>query len=410
LVLGLCASLVSSCATGRLRRNVKNINERGIIQVEAIPAPGPAKTYALAWPSTSRVTNDMTAVQSLGADGLAVFLLLQNRTYNVAAFTDLDGNGAYDGGEPVAIEANLHPAPLTDTAARAVPVKLKLSATNGLPRGQRLALPLENVELGESLPIKVGEIANLDDPKFSSAVGEMGMWQPFDFLRQYGVGIYFLEPYDPHKEPVLFVYGIAGSLQDWRAVLEKIDRRKYQPWLVHYPSGIRLDKTANALAVVLLQLRRQYHFERLAVVAHSMGGLVARGAIQRTVNQAGTNFIPVFVSISTPWHGHEGATFGVKHLNYPVPAWRDMVPGSDYQRDIMAQPLPPGTRYHLIFGYQSSGGLGLPDENDGVVAVESELFLQAQAEAVTILGLHLDHMGILKSPEVMQRIEKALAH
>jgi pimeloyl-ACP methyl ester carboxylesterase len=266
----------------------------------------------------------------------------------------------------------------------------------------------ENPELGEALPVAFGEIANLDDPKFSSEVGEMGMWKPYEFIIQHGFGIYFLEPYDPGRLPVLFVYGISGSPQDWRTAMEKLDRQKYQAWFAYYPSGVRLDKAANGLATALLLLKQRHGFNRIAVVAHSMGGLISRGVIQRVAKQTGTNFIPEFFTVSTPWGGHEAAESAVKHLSYPVPSWRDMAPGSDYLKEILSQPLPLGTRHDLMFSFQHSGGFGLPADNDGVVGVASELYVPVQDQAASVFGLQLGHMEILNSPITLRRIETHL--
>jgi pimeloyl-ACP methyl ester carboxylesterase len=330
-------------------------------------------------------------------------------TYSVAAFTDLNGNGTYDGGEPAQIVRNIRPTPFAEASNRASIVTLTLTTSNALPRGQKIVLPRENPKLGEALPVSIGQIANLDDPKFSVEVGETSMWQPYKFIEEEGFGIYFLEPFSPNKIPVLFVYGIGGSPQDWRTIFQKMDRKKYQVWFYQYPSGFHLDKSANALANSLVLLKQRYSFNQMAVLAHSMGGLVSRGAIQRAANLAKTNFVTHFISISTPWGGHELAQRGVKYMNYPVPSWQDMVPGSAYQKEILSKPLPEGTRYDLIFSYKSSSGFGLPDENDGVVSVQSQLVPQVQREAASVFGLHEEHKEILNSPVTLRHIEELLS-
>lgn len=409
LLLAFCTGLTSSCALLGVKHQVKEINAHGVIALELTGLSTAATNYALALTPLTKGTNVMVGFQTVGTDGLAVFLLRQKRTFDVGAFTDLNGNGKYDGGEPAAIRRNIQPTSLADTSVRAEPVQLRLSVTNGLPRGQSLALPREDPELGDSLSIALGEIADLNNPKFSSEVGEMGMWKPFEFVQRYGFGVYFMEPYDPNRTPVLFVYGISGSPQDWRSILEKIDRRKHQLWFFQYPSGIRLDKAANGLSSALLLLKQEHGFNHIDVVAHSMGGLVSRGAIQRTISLTGTNFIPHFVTISTPWGGHQAAELAVKHLDFPVPSWRDMAPGSDYLKAILSKPLPLGTRHDMLFSYKSSGGFGLPDENDGVVSVPSELLPQVQDVAASVLGVYADHMGILNSPITLQRLESVLS-
>jgi pimeloyl-ACP methyl ester carboxylesterase len=409
LLLALSACSLCSCSLVRLRQSVKQHNASGVIAVKVSNLSSAATNYALALSRNPAGSNEMIGFQVVGADGVALFLLHLGHTYSVAAFSDLNGNGTYDGGEPAQLVRNIRPTPFAEASNRADIVTLTLSTHNDLPRGQNIALPRVNPNLGEALPVSIGKIANLDDPKFSVDVGEMSMWQPYKFIEQEGFGIYFLEPYSPTKVPVLFVYGIGGSPQDWRTILEKLDRKKYQLWFYQYPSGFHLDKSANALANSLLLLKQRYGFEHLDVVAHSMGGLVSRGAIQRAATLAKTNFVTHFISISTPWGGHELAQRGVKYMNYPVPSWQDMVPGSRYQKEIFSKPLPAGTRYDLIFSYKSSGGFGLPNENDGVVSVQSQLVPQVQDEAASVLGLYEDHKAILNSTVTLRHIEKRLA-
>jgi pimeloyl-ACP methyl ester carboxylesterase len=351
----------------------------------------------------------MIGFQVIGPDGLALFLLQLGHTYSVAAFSDLNGNGTYDGNEPAQMVRNIRPTPFAEASNRADVLTLTLTTNNVLPRGQSIALPRENPKLGEALTVSIGQIADLDQRKFSVEVGEMSMWQPYKFVQQHGFGIYFLEHYSPKKVPVLFVYGIGGSPQDWRTIFEKMDRKKYQPWFYQYPTGFHLDKSANALASSLILLRQRYGFEHMDVVAHSMGGLVARGGIQRAAVLAKTNFVAHFISISTPWDGHEAAKKGVRHMNYPVPSWQDMVPGSPYLKEILSKPLPVGTRYDLIFSYKSSGGLGLPDENDGAVSLQSELVPQVQQEAASVFGLHEEHKAILDSTITLRHLENSLS-
>jgi pimeloyl-ACP methyl ester carboxylesterase len=177
----------------------------------------------------------------------------------------------------------------------------------------------------------------------------------------------------------------------------------------HYPGGLRIERSARALLGALSAARRDHGAHDLLVVAHSMGGLVARRAIQRADAAAASGRVPRFVTISTPWGGHEAATMGVSHLAYPVPAWHDMEPDSEFLRSLLATPLPAGTRHDLIFGFHSTGGIGLPDDNDGTVGVASQLVPAVQLAAHSVFGLPLDHAAILASPETARRGAWALA-
>jgi hypothetical protein len=402
------AAVGSSCAIFHLKHEVTEIAEHGVLSVRVEPMSPAVPTYAVAWVTGADGKPEPIGLQPVGEDGLASFLVRNNRRYNIGAWADTNKDKVYNGGEPAASVRDVQPLPLDDTFDRSKLLPLKLAASHGLPAGQSWAVPDNESDLGDSLSVHLGEVVNLDDPRFTKENGDAGMWRPFEFVQKHGIGLYFLAPYDPAKLPVIFVYGISGSPQDWRAMLESLDTTKVQPWFFHYPGGMRIERSANALVSAILLLKQKYAFPRLAIVAHSMGGLVTRGAIQRVVEQVGSNFIPTYVTISTPWGGHEAAAQGVQRLNYPVPSWRDMEPESNYLRSLLSRPLPAGTKHDLIFSFQTKGGMGMPSDNDGTVGVASQLVMQVQEAAHRVVGLHLSHSEILRSPETLRLVEQAL--
>jgi pimeloyl-ACP methyl ester carboxylesterase len=402
------AAVGSSCAIFGLKQQVAQIAAHGLVsvKVEAM-APG-APTYAVAWTTGADGKPETIGMQPLGEDGIASFLLLNHRRYGIGAWSDLDKNKVYDGGEPAASVTDVQPVPLDDTFDSGKLLTLKLDKSNGLPPGQSFTVPDTESDMGDAMAVHIGDVVNLDDPRFTAENGDMGMWRPFDFLKKFGIGLYFLQPYDPDKLPVIFVYGISGSPQDWRPMIEALDTTKVQPWFYHYPGGMRVERSANGLVSEILLLKRRYHLPKVAIVAHSMGGILTYGAIQSLAEQAGTNFVSHYVTISVPWGGHEAAAKGVQRLNYPVPSWRDMEPGSDYLRSMLSHPLPASTKHDLIFGFKSTGGIGLPDDNDGTVGVGSQLVLQVQEAAHRVYGLPLSHSEILRSPDTRRLVEQAL--
>jgi pimeloyl-ACP methyl ester carboxylesterase len=161
------------------------------------------------------------------------------------------------------------------------------------------------------------------------------------------VWVFFLEPYDPGRIPVLFVYGIAGSPQDWRPFFSMMDRTKYQPWFCLYPTGRRLHELAGALNLGVVVLQAHLGSSRLHVGAHSMGGLASRSFLIKTVLGDRNHYVTRFVSISTPWGGHEAASMGVHFSPAVVPSWRHMVSGSEFQKAILSKPLR-GNVDHLL--------------------------------------------------------------
>ncbi len=252
----------------------------------------------------------------------------------------------------------------------------------------------------------VGEIASLSDPRFKIEKASESLWRPFDAMFDLHPGIYFLGPHDPGKIPVLFVHGINGSPANFTYLIERLDRSRFEPWVYSYPSGVRLAAVADHLNQTMAKLQLRYRIRRFAVVAHSMGGLVSRGFLLRRA--ASTTQVPLFVTLSTPWDGHDAAKLGVKYAPAVVEVWHDMSPGSAYLQSLFSRPLPRGTVHHLIFTFnRNSASLGA--SGDRTVTVASQLRVEAQREAARLYGFDDSHDGVLEDPEVSARLNDLLA-
>jgi len=253
---------------------------------------------------------------------------------------------------------------------------------------------------------QAGALIDMNDPSFSGEEGVRGFWSPLDFFREHGANIYFLEPYDPGKTPILLVHGAAGSPQDWRYFIDSLDRSRYQPWIYYYPSGARLKGMSELMATKINQLQRKYGFDRLYITAHSMGGHVARYALaHRKIHKADMKLL--LVSISTPFGGEELAETGVSQSPAVIPSWKDMAPDSEFIRLSFSRKMPPTVRDYLFFGHRGSRNPLRPN-NDSTVTLESMLDLRAQSEAIKVFGFNEDHIGILNSPAVLAQYRAIL--
>jgi pimeloyl-ACP methyl ester carboxylesterase len=403
IALLLALPLLSSCSLLGLRKQVDALEARGGVTLEVTNMPdGTRPTYALAWRMENGLRKDSAGFQKVRPDGIASFNLNLDSTYRVGAFTDENDNHHYDAGEPLDFVKDVQPLSLSDPKARVKIWKLTLHRNHDLAPGTVIEMPVENKALGGVTQVALGDVASLDEPRFAPEVGGSGLWRPLDFLSTNTLGLYFTEPYDPSRIPVVFVYGIGGSPQDWRYFIDHFDRKRYQLWFYHYPSGMRLDRVSSVLATGLRALRQRHHFPVCYVVAHSMGGLVSRTAITEAVKDEGVNFIPKFVSISTPWGGHQAAESGIRHLKKPVPSWLDVRPGSDFLLNIYATPLPKGTVHHLIYGSIEGGPFYLKGDNDGVVTVVSETDLRVKEGTTSFRHLLHEHTEILQKQETLE--------
>jgi pimeloyl-ACP methyl ester carboxylesterase len=329
-------------------------------------------------------------------------------TYGVAAFQDLNRDLKLQPDEPF-----LHLPEVTCKAGeRTADLVLRVPADGRSGRAETLDVTAlqarsfeEQLQLSLGQVTAVGEIASLADPRFDESVAEDGLWRPFDFLFTGHPGIYFLGAYDGTKVPVLFVHGINGTPANFRTLIERMDKGRFQPWVYYYPSGAALPGVADHLTQTMRKLELQYGFKRFVVVAHSMGGLVSRGFLQRYRASGGKAEIPLFVSIATPWDGHKAAELGVKTAPAVVRVWIDMAPGSEYLKSIYEN--DPGVPHHLFFTYRQ-GGVSLGEANDGTVTVASQLRAAAQQGAVRVEGFNEGHMSVLESPALAARLNGLL--
>ena len=261
-----------------------------------------------------------------------------------------------------------------------------------------------------------GVVTTLDDPRFNEKQAADSLWRPYDFIFDAGPGVYFLEPYDAAKVPVLFVHGINGTPTNFRFLIDRLDRTKYQPWLYYYPSGVHLSGLADHLDQTMKKLQLQHAFARYHVVAHSMGGLVSRGFLLRNQSGQSRARVPLYITISTPWGGHKAAEAGVKHSPAVVYIWNDMVPQSAYLTDLffsdrdgapVHRPLPTSVRHHLLFGFKHRGMMA-GECSDSTVTLASQLYPGAQEDASRLYGFDETHMSILDSPETSRLINRLL--
>jgi pimeloyl-ACP methyl ester carboxylesterase len=411
-MIAAAAALVAGCALGKFSRLEGNL--QSFAGTSALTGTIPhraskrARIIVTVFEDRDGVPEFVNASRLL-EDDFFLFLVPPGRTYYLLAFDDRDGNMAYMPGEPVGACGHPQPRALkVDATQKSMRCRITLIKRGTIPPAFAAALAQGQMVQRHQVPLVAGEIAALDDARFSQKYGEMGLWAPFDYLKEVGAGVYFLEPYDPRKIPILFVGGAGGYPQEWRYLVEHLDRARYQPWFYLYPSGARLETASRALGMFVKSLRKRYSFKTLYVTAHSMGGLVARDFILRDRRDARSDSVKLFISFSTPWSGHEAAQLGTKYAPATIPSWIDLQTESEFQKGIFARSLPAAVRYYLFFGHKGRPGL-LTGESDGTVSLVSMLRIEAQNEALRTFGFDEDHTSILQSPAVAEAFSEVLA-
>ncbi len=421
LLAAALACLTISCANFRnLGKDLKLIQDEyrisGLIE-NADVHECPVRAIVVEWNRESNKVFSADLVE-LSEGGAFIFVVKSPLNQFVAAHADTNRDGRYNEGEPFWLhrDARGKAVPVAfDSSHKAKRMEGRLSPAEQPPaallgaiadaiRGRDYSQFISK----QGVRFAIGERAELDDPRFAATRGEDGLWTPATFAMQSGFGVYFLERYDPSRTAVLFVHGAAGSPQDWRLAMEKLDRKRYQPWFYVYPSGMRLEAAAGALNEAVKSLHERYRFGRLHVVAHSMGGLVARRFIQQNALVEGNSHIKTLITFSSPWDGHEAAAMGVKYAPEVVPSWRDMEHGSEFLEHLFDLRLKGRVDHHLIYGHRAKRSALLPAENDGTVSVASQLRKEAVADAAAVLGFDETHVSILSSRAALTSARRIL--
>ena len=402
-ILLLLSCLLTACSLGEIKAQSEQIHELGLIEGQVVIHPDyrdqlQGDIYVLLFIENNGVlTFDNQYLPA--ADGSYNFHVLP-ASYTVAAFVDSDGDGKFQEGNPGVYLGMEQRVPEL--------VNIEKNGQKQLPtlviEPGKYSRP--DVVTDKTVPAAVaniGKIVSLQDAMFSEQNAALGLWQPMSFLNNVGGGLYMLQDYQPGKIPVIFVHGINGHSANFADITASLDRDRFQPWVLYYPSGLRLDMVSDYLVKAVQHLYVEYKFEEFYVVAHSMGGLMTRSFVLKYDQENIASRLGLVVTINSPLYGMDSAASGVKNSPIVVPSWRDVASQSDYVKRVHATPWPQDVPYHLVFSHQP----GI--DGDGVVAMSSQISRSLQGEAEEIVGFEAEHSGILRDQAFIAWLNQLLA-
>ena len=188
--------------------------------------------------------------------------------------------------------------------------------------------------------------------------------------------------------PVLLIHGIVCNRAVWRPLLARLAARGFAPVRAVNLEPLFADIDAHTASVVqeLRELQRASAGLPVAIVAHSMGGLVARAALAA----GGPGLVSRIVTIASPHHGT-----ALARLFRSVPA-RQMRPGSAWLQALNAGqegawPVPVTSIYSL--------------HDNLVVPPRTAALAGARLHELTGLG----HLSLLRADASLERTLAALA-
>ena len=98
-------------------------------------------------------------------------------------------------------------------------------------------------------------------------------------------GLYFLQPYDPDRIPLVFVHGLFSTPFTWVETINGLQadpeiRKHYQFWVFAYPTGNPILYSALRLREELAKADKLYpNHKPYVVIGHSMGGMLTHAQV-----------------------------------------------------------------------------------------------------------------------------------
>jgi hypothetical protein len=257
-----------------------------------------------------------------------------------------------------------------------------------------------------------------------------------------------LAPIAERTEPsgarlLLLVHGLCMNDARWQreghdhgAALA--DELGYVPLYLRYNSGLRIADNGRALAALLQELLEHWPqpVQELAIIGHSMGGLVARSAVHQA-QQAGHAWprrLGRLVFLGTPHHGAplERGGHSLDYLlelsRYSAPfarigrqrsaGIRDLRHGTITAGDHEHVPLPAGVRCYAAAATLGTrrGPVAERLLGDGLVPLDSALGRHARPDRALEfpaerqwIGYQMGHLQLLNRPEVHAQLRDWLS-
>jgi triacylglycerol lipase len=160
---------------------------------------------------------------------------------------------------------------------------------------------------------------------------------------------------DAAETPILLVHGIIDNHAIFTVMERTLRRRGFQT-LSAYDYGVlthNISRAAVRLGEAIEKLSAATGYERIHVIGHSMGGLIARYYVQRL---AGDRHVHTLVTLGTPHHGTQLAWAAPL-----LPLVRQLTPNSSLIHEL-AEPAP-GCRTRFIVFYSDIDHLIVPSSN-----------------------------------------------
>ena len=230
---------------------------------------------------------------------------------------------------------------------------------------------------------KIAEGYNAIDPDVRRHIAQVP-------LLSYSLFVSRKEKIDPGVDdghpPLIFVHGLGGNRGNFLLMAGYFRfmgrRRSYK---IHFDPGQSMDDMATALASFVRQVKKATGQSQVEIVAHSLGGVVARLAVNELRIAPS---VKTLITLGSPHHG----TYAARYAN--TDTTRNLRPDSDMIARLNTKPLPKHIR-----------GISFFSSND-VFILPADSAVAEGTEAIDMTPF--THYSYLFSPTSWQRVWAAL--
>lgn len=176
---------------------------------------------------------------------------------------------------------------------------------------------------------------------------------------------------DSGRPLVVLIHGLDADRSDCAPIDQLLQAAGQQVAYFSYPGDQPIADSAASLGRAMRMLRIKYPSLTFDIVAHSMGGLVARDYVEGPDYSGGVDRM---ILVAPPNHGSGWARLRTLlsieenlHLRHDDPNWHwtwlvteglgeagtDLLPGSEFLKQLNSRPRRAGVRYTIIAGNRS---------------------------------------------------------
>lgn len=230
--------------------------------------------------------------------------------------------------------------------------------------------------------------------------------------------------------PTVFVHGYRGSLNSFKGMMERfqterewgektlictseqrvaecesLTKEKVENPLIQVffeENDSNFEKTSIELGNILKLLKSEYGYDKVNIVAHSMGGLVSVNYIQETRQEKEFPKVEKLVTIGSPFQGINKEVFQKRYGEND----HDLIAGSMAIKELYAEKgnFDPHTKVYSI-----AGKISEQEDGDGLVSVKSatsmrEVVTSDKYREQVIVSKKATHNGLHENKEVDEEV------